>query len=86
MPEPNPFAQGTCLRLVLPRAASVEASLFNAAGRRVKTLVSGYAIAGEHILRWDCTADDGRPVQAGVYYLRTRLDDEVVTRQLIRSR
>lgn len=69
--EPNPFTGATTLRLEtrvpLPRA---RLELFDARGRRVRVWEAGDLAPGATSLVWDGTDAAGRPVAAGVYYLR----------------
>ena len=48
----------------------VSLHVYDAAGRMVKTLVSEYAGAGTHYITWDRTANDGRRVPPGVYFVK----------------
>ncbi|MGH3055511.1 MAG: FlgD immunoglobulin-like domain containing protein, partial [Gaiellaceae bacterium] len=44
--------------------------LYDALGRRVRTLASGTHPAGEQTLRWDGSDDAGRAVSSGLYFAR----------------
>ncbi|HEX7878403.1 MAG TPA: FlgD immunoglobulin-like domain containing protein, partial [Candidatus Eisenbacteria bacterium] len=46
-----------------------EVSLYDVAGRRVRTIVAGDFDAGEREAAWDGRDDTGRPVANGVYFL-----------------
>lgn len=48
----------------------VRLSVYDAAGRMVRTLMDEYAGAGTHSVTWDRTADDGRQVPPGVYFVK----------------
>jgi flagellar hook assembly protein FlgD len=48
----------------------VTLSVFDVAGRRVRTLVDGWMRAGPHSSRWDGRDDGGRAVASGVYFAR----------------
>jgi hypothetical protein len=64
-PSPNPVVRGgaAALSFSLPmRAASARLLVFDAAGRRVATLLDGPAEAGPHSARWDASG-----VPSGVY-------------------
>ncbi|MBD3220946.1 T9SS type A sorting domain-containing protein [bacterium] len=67
---PNPANPRVTLAFTMARAGQVELSVYDPAGRRVRTLVSGYLTAGEHRRRWDGCDRDGRPVAAGTYVVR----------------
>lgn len=67
---PNPFAAQTTLTLRLAEAGPVTLSVYDVQGRAVATLVDRPMAVGEHQVRWDGTAADGRPLPAGVYVAR----------------
>lgn len=68
--QPNPFARTTTIRFDLATESEVRLALFDAQGRRVRTLASGTRPAGFHTLEWDRRDDAGREVEAGVYLYR----------------
>ncbi len=70
--HPNPFNPKTNIRFGLDRAARVEAVLFSAEGRRVRTLFVGQMSAGDHILVWDGRGSNGEVLPSGVYLLSLR--------------
>ena len=55
--------------------------------RRVRTLIDGAVLAaGQHALPWDGHDDDGRPVSAGVYFMRLDAGPVRETRRLVVAR
>lgn len=69
--QPNPSRGTTTLRFELARAAAVDADVFDAQGRRVRTLARAEAVsAGTHTLIWDGRDDAGANAGAGVYFVR----------------
>jgi len=64
-PRPNPAAGRTSLAFTLPKATSIDLSVFDVGGRRVLTLAEGSVAAGRHEV-----ALDGRRLAAGVYWAR----------------
>ena len=72
------------IRFALPTNAEVELSIFNLAGQRVTTLVSGMRKAGTYTIRWDGRDNDGRELASGVYLYRLRASDgqQMETRKL----
>ena len=70
---PNPFQDRVTIRL--PRTAG-SVSVFDAAGRLVRTLASSQSAVRDAppggILVWDGTDDAGRELPAGVYFLGSR--------------
>lgn len=83
---PNPFNPQTTLRFELARSGHAVLEIFDLAGRRVRTLVSGELAAGGHALRWDGNDDGGRALASGSYLgrLRTGGDLALVKMQLVR--
>jgi hypothetical protein len=71
---PNPFAGATAIRFGLPRTGRADLGVFDARGRRVRSLVAGTIEAGEHALTWDGRDDRGRRAAAGVYFYILRAD------------
>jgi len=81
-PWPNPSRGPVSLALSLAHEADVDMVVMDAAGRRVRRLVSGAIAAGEHALSWDLTDERGRRVAAGVYFVRAQVGETVMTRRL----
>lgn len=69
-PSPNPFRGSAALRFGLARAGEVRLELFDVGGRRVRMLAEGVRSAGSHMVPWDGRDDGGRPVGAGIYFVR----------------
>ena len=77
--RPNPFNPVTTLAFELPAAGAVELVVYNAAGRRVATLIDGHAEAGRRSVTWRGVDEAGRPVASGVYFFRLTHDGETVS-------
>ena len=54
------------------------------AGRRIATVMSGSATAGQLSVSWDGNGGHGRPAPAGVYFLRLRSADETKTVRVVK--
>ncbi len=67
---PNPFSAKTMIRFDLPIASNVRLDLFDAQGRRVKTLADRLFPAGYQSVTWDPTQAEGHRVTPGVYFYR----------------
>ena len=72
--HPNPFNASTTIRYALPEASKVEVAIYDALGRRVRTLVSGRRSAGKHRVVWDGKGEEGRAIGSGVYVYRLKGD------------
>ncbi len=67
---PNPFNPETHIPFFLPLPSRVQLEIFDAQGKRVRTLLAGFLGAGHHSLRWNGTNDRGEAVASGVYLYR----------------
>lgn len=82
-PYPNPFRGRASLRLALSREGDARVSVYDLVGRRVRTLIDGHQLAGEHTLVWDGRDNGGRQVPAGLYLVRFSGAGVEQSRQLI---
>jgi hypothetical protein len=86
-PRPNPSSRMATFAFELPAERAVEASVFDLAGRLMRTLEPGRSFpAGTHQLAWDGRDDGGSPVAAGVYLVRMKAGSEVQVRRMVRLR
>jgi hypothetical protein len=74
--HPNPAANHTTLQLDLPQAGPARVCIYDAAGRRLRTLVDARLPAGQHPLTWDGRDAAGNPAAAGVYWALVQADDQ----------
>jgi len=80
---PNPFNPRTTLRFELDRDAPVELEIYDARGRRVRSLVRGEMLpAGSHRITWRGCDDAGMPIASGVYRARLRVGSDTRYRSL----
>ena len=70
VPSPNPFWRSTVLAFDVAHAGDVVLRLYDAGGRRVRTLVQHHLGAGRHEATWNSLDDAGRPLASGVYFCR----------------
>jgi hypothetical protein len=70
--RPNPLGAGetATLSFSLPAAGPVAGAVYDAGGRRIRSLANGRFEAGPHALTWDGRDDQGRLASAGVYFAR----------------
>lgn len=80
---PNPFNPRTTIRYSLPAAVDVQLVVYDALGRRVRTLVAAGQNAGAHDVSWDGSDDAGRQVPSGVYVYHLRAGSEEVSRRML---
>ncbi len=67
---PNPFNPEATIRFELARDTQVTLRAYDAQGRVVRTILSGYLAAGPRQVRWDGRDDSGRSLPSGTYFLR----------------
>lgn len=72
---PNPFRGRTSIGFTLSQNGRVRLDVFDAAGRRVRTLADGERAAGRQAVAWDGRDDAGRALPAGQYRYRLQLPD-----------
>lgn len=80
--HPNPFNPSTTIRFELPQSGPVELTIYDAAGRRVRTLLHEARDAGSHDVVWRGLDDSGQPVASGVYTCRLRAGSYEETRRM----
>ena len=81
---PNPFNAATNIVYSLARESGVSLNLYNAAGQRIRVLVSGARqSAGEHTALWDGLDDAGRSVSSGVYFYTLVTEGRELRRRLL---
>ncbi|MDZ4804181.1 MAG: M6 family metalloprotease domain-containing protein [Candidatus Eisenbacteria bacterium] len=80
-----PIPCRTNAELSLRTAASSHLTLvlFDAVGRRIRTLLDQLLPAGEHRVHWDGADDAGRAVPAGIYFARANGPGGTVVRRLV---
>ncbi len=81
--HPNPFADRTNVAFSLPSEGGVRVDVFDAAGRRVRTLLDAVLPAGRHDRTWDLRGADGRRAAPGVYFVNLRTASGSVTRRVV---
>src|SRR5580765_1828735 len=69
-PRPNPSSAESRLEFALAAGSVADLSIYDAAGRRVATLVHSELPPGRHSLAWDGRDESGSPVAAGIYLAR----------------
>jgi YD repeat-containing protein len=71
---PNPHRDRSTLHFQLPRTSAVLLEVYDAGGRRVRTVINGVVPAGYHRATWDGRTGQGRSVPSGVYFVRFAAD------------
>ena len=69
--------------MTLATSAQVDVSVFDAAGRRIRSLAHGTLAQGRHEITWDARDERGSRVRAGVYFVRASDGSETRTQRLV---
>jgi hypothetical protein len=80
---PNPFALSTTIEYEVDHAAPVQARMFDAAGRLVRTLPAAGEV-GRHQILWDGKDDQGRGLAAGEYFYEVQIGNRTGMRKMIK--
>jgi hypothetical protein len=80
---PNPFNPAVRISFATPSRGSVDAAIYDAAGRFVAKLAAGDLPAGEHAFSWNGRDHAGRAAASGVYFLRVRAGSARETLKLV---
>lgn len=83
--NPSRGAQ-TTLRFGLAASGRANLALYDASGRRVRTLVGGTLEAGEHSAQWDGRDEGGHEVAAGLYFARLEAGGNARTVRIVRAK
>jgi hypothetical protein len=78
----NPVGGSVGFRISLPKAASVQLSVFDVQGRRIAEPVNQTLAAGVQTIRWNAR-NDGATVGSGVYFARLRVEGRNIDRRFL---
>jgi hypothetical protein len=81
--RPNPFNPGTTISVTLPARSHATLTVYDMAGRRVRTLADGVFGSGSREFTWDGRDDRGAAVASGVYFYRLRAGTFTATRRMV---
>jgi len=80
---PNPFNPVTTIGFELPVNGYVAIDVTDLLGRRIRTIISEYRLAGNHKVIWNGRDDADNPVATGVYLYTMRINGYTGTRKLV---
>lgn len=66
--RPNPFTAESSIAFRLAEASTVQMTIHDAVGRRVRTVFAGRLERGDHVVHWDGRDASGRRAPAGTYF------------------
>ena len=81
-PSPSGAAVAIALSNPTGRAVAARVTVHDLAGRRVATLLDGWAAPGASALRWNGRDRDGRAAASGVYQVRAEIEGRVLARRI----
>ena len=85
-PRPNPARGPLAIDFAVPQSldgATLDLSVYDLGGRRVRTIEHARARAGAHTLPWDLRDGRGVPARSGVYWIRLTAGREALTRKAV---
>jgi hypothetical protein len=83
---PNPFGPETKISFGLSSSGQVSLSIYDTAGRLVRSLIDEERPAGRYDTLWDGRDANARPVASGIYYCRLRAGSFASTRGMVFTR
>jgi hypothetical protein len=80
---PNPFNPTTEISFSLPCASHTRLDIYNIKGRKVRTLIDEYRPAGNHVVMWEGSDSNGKPVATGVYFYHIEAGDFTASKKML---
>jgi len=80
---PNPFNPVTVLQYDLPELSNVKLTIYDLAGRQVRSLVHEIQMPGLNTIVWDARNDMGNKMGAGVYIYQLKTDNFIASKKMI---
>lgn len=80
---PNPFNPSTRISYDLSESNAVTVEIFDALGRRIRTLVDAQQTAGRHSVVWNGRDDHNMQVPSGVYVFRIQAGPHAESRKML---
>jgi hypothetical protein len=81
---PNPTRGDIVVGYALPRAGRAQITIHDVTGRTVAVLGESAEAAGSHRATWDGRGPRGRPVPAGLYFVRLAWESQVAQQRIVR--
>ncbi len=80
---PNPFNPATTIAFGLKESGLVKLSVYDAAGRLVRTLLNETRSTGNYEMTWNGLDNVGNQVSSGVYFYRLNAGEFIETRKMV---
>lgn len=81
---PNPSAGPLQMRFGLAKSSGTDLAIFDAAGRKVRTVTSGLLAAGTYSVAWDGRDASGHSAAPGLYFVRLKTDQGTYEHRIVR--
>ena len=81
---PNPSGSRVLLQFQLVREGKAAIAIYDARGRKVRSLTEQVRAAGWNVVEWDGRDDRGRAVGSGTYFARLASPDGTQSEKVIR--
>ncbi len=80
---PNPFNPSTTITYTLKSTTEVDITIFDALGRKIRTLLHGQQSAGNHQIQWNGTDEHGKKASSCIYFCRMNAEHFSQTQKMI---
>jgi hypothetical protein len=80
--SPNPFNPSTQFTFELPKDGRVKVGVYDVTGGLVRRIYEGGAQKGTHTFAWNGRDQGGRPVAAGVYFVKLDAEDGAYSQKI----
>jgi hypothetical protein len=81
--RPNPARRSATISLGLPSHGQTSVAIFDAGGRLIRMIADGAYPAGRRLVTWDGLNAGGKPVPAGVYFVRAEFGGTVLQQRIV---
>jgi len=79
---PNPFNPTTEIEFSISQASTVNLTIFNVLGQKIRVLANGVKMAGTHKLRWNGIDESGQSASTGIYFYTLTDGTTTVTKKM----
>ncbi len=80
---PNPFNPSTTIEYSVAAAGRIRLEIYDAAGKKVRTLIDRFCGPGSFRVSWDGKNGEGRQAGSGVYFLKYSSGASACTKKLV---
>jgi flagellar hook assembly protein FlgD len=81
--KPNPFKEHATISFQIPATGQAELAVYNLAGQKVRTLLNGRMLAGEHGFIWDGRDGSGKQAASGTYLVVLKSGGQQISKRLV---